>query len=60
MLSITIKTQQNKQIFVWGVGKYKTDRKDVVYIDAPVTGGTEGAKSGTLTIFLGTNKKTQE
>jgi DNA polymerase elongation subunit (family B) len=33
MLSITIKNQQNKQIFVWGVGKYKTDRKDVVYIE---------------------------
>ena len=33
LLSITIKNQQNKQIFVWGVGQYKTDRKDVVYIE---------------------------
>ena len=33
MLSITIKNQQNKQIFVWGVGKFKTERKDVVYIE---------------------------
>ncbi len=33
MLSITIKNQQNKQIFVWGVGKYQTSRKDVVYIE---------------------------
>ena len=33
MLSITIKNQQNKQIFVWGVGRFKTERKDVVYIE---------------------------
>ncbi|WP_269623460.1 NAD(P)-dependent oxidoreductase [Prochlorococcus marinus] len=33
----------------------KLARKNVKYIDAPVTGGTEGAKKGTLTIFLGTN-----
>ena len=33
ILSITIKNQQNKQIFVWGVGKFKTERKDVVYIE---------------------------
>ena len=33
LLSITIKNQQNKQIFVWGVGKFKTERKDVVYIE---------------------------
>ncbi len=27
--------------------------RNVEYIDAPVTGGTEGAKDGTLTIFIG-------
>ena len=27
--------------------------KDVKYVDAPVTGGTEGAKQGSLTIFVG-------
>ncbi|WP_320674135.1 NAD(P)-dependent oxidoreductase [Prochlorococcus sp. MIT 1341] len=27
--------------------------KEISYIDAPVTGGTEGAKAGSLTIFLG-------
>ena len=31
----------------------KLAKKNVAYIDAPVTGGTEGAKAGTLTIFLG-------
>ena len=31
----------------------KLDKKNVTYLDAPVTGGTEGAKAGTLTIFLG-------
>ncbi len=30
--------------------------KNVVYIDAPVTGGTEGAKAGTLTFFVGANE----
>ncbi len=30
-------------------------QKNVEYFDAPVTGGTEGAKDGTLTIFLGAN-----
>ena len=28
-------------------------KRNIEYIDAPVTGGTEGAKDGTLTIFLG-------
>ena len=31
--------------------------KNISYFDAPVTGGTEGAKNGTLTIFLGCNQK---
>ena len=30
--------------------------KDITYVDAPVTGGSEGADAGTLTIFLGANK----
>lgn len=33
----------------------KLAKKDVEYIDAPVTGGTEGAQKGTLTIFVGAN-----
>ncbi len=33
----------------------KLAKKNVQYIDAPVSGGTEGAKRGILTIFLGTN-----
>ncbi len=33
----------------------RLSKKKVVYIDAPVTGGTEGAKAGTLTIFVGAN-----
>ena len=28
-------------------------KKHIEYIDAPVSGGTEGAKKGTLTMFLG-------
>ncbi len=32
-------------------------KKNVTYIDAPVTGGTEGAKAGALTIFVGANKE---
>ena len=28
-------------------------KNNITYIDAPVTGGTEGAKGGTLTMFLG-------
>ena len=28
-------------------------KRNIEYIDAPVTGGTEGAKDGTLTIFIG-------
>ena len=35
-------------------------KKNVTYIDAPVTGGTEGAKAGSLTIFLGANKELLE
>ncbi len=35
----------------------KLAKKKVTYIDAPVSGGTEGAKAGTLTIFLGGNTK---
>ncbi|WP_320667381.1 NAD(P)-dependent oxidoreductase [Prochlorococcus sp. MIT 1307] len=31
-------------------------KKNITYIDAPVSGGTEGAKAGTLTMFLGCNK----
>ncbi len=35
---------------------HRLSRKDVVYIDAPVTGGTEGAKAGSLTVFVGASK----
>ena len=35
----------------------KLARKKVQYIDAPVTGGTEGAKEGTLAIFLGAHNE---
>ncbi len=31
----------------------KLAKKNITYIDAPVTGGTEGAMNGSLTIFLG-------
>ncbi|WP_320663946.1 NAD(P)-dependent oxidoreductase [Prochlorococcus sp. MIT 1223] len=30
--------------------------KNITYVDAPVTGGTEGAKAGSLTVFLGANE----
>ncbi len=30
-------------------------KRNIEYIDAPVTGGTEGAADGTLTIFIGAN-----
>ena len=33
----------------------KLAENNIIYIDAPVTGGTEGAIAGTLTIFLGGN-----
>ena len=33
----------------------KLKKRNIEYIDAPVTGGTEGAKKGELTIFLGAN-----
>jgi DNA polymerase elongation subunit (family B) len=33
LLSITIKNQQTKRIMVWGIGKFKTDRKDVTYVE---------------------------
>jgi len=32
LLSITVKNHSNKQIFVWGVGEYKTHRNDVAYV----------------------------
>ena len=32
LLSITIKNHANKQIFVWGVGEYKSTRPDVAYV----------------------------
>ncbi len=32
---------------------YNLSSKNIAYLDAPVTGGTEGAKSGTLTIMVG-------
>jgi len=32
LLCITVKNQSNKQIITWGVGDFKTDRTDVVYI----------------------------
>jgi len=32
LLSITIKNHANKQIFVWGVGEYKSTRRDVAYV----------------------------
>ena len=35
----------------------KLETRDIKYIDAPVTGGTEGAQQGTLTIFLGANNE---
>ena len=34
--------------------------KDIIYIDAPVTGGTEGAISAELTVFLGCKISTKE
>ena len=33
LLSITVKNHANKQIFVWGVGEYKTTRPDVAYVN---------------------------
>ena len=33
MLSITVKNHQNKKIVVWGIGKFKTEREDVTYIE---------------------------
>ena len=33
MLSITVKNHQNKKILVWGIGKFKTEREDVTYIE---------------------------
>jgi len=33
LLSITVKNHANKQIFVWGVGMYKTTRPDVAYVN---------------------------
>ena len=33
LLCISVKNQSNKQIITWGVGKFKTDRKDVTYIE---------------------------
>ena len=38
----------------------KLSLNGVDYIDAPVSGGTEGAKTGTLTIFLGGDSITQK
>ncbi len=35
----------------------KLNQKDINYIDAPVTGGTEGAVKATLTILVGGDKK---
>ena len=32
LISITIKNHQSKEIIVWGVGYFKTDRKDVHYV----------------------------
>ena len=32
LLCISVKNQSNKQIISWGVGEFKTDRKDVTYI----------------------------
>jgi len=32
LLSITVKNHSNKQIFVWGIGEYKTHRNDVAYV----------------------------
>jgi len=32
LLCITVKNQTNKQIISWGVGDYKTDRTDVLYV----------------------------
>jgi len=32
LLAITIKNHQNKKIVVWGIGEFKTDRDDVIYI----------------------------
>ncbi len=33
LLAITIKNQQTKRIMVWGIGKFKTDREDVTYVE---------------------------
>ncbi len=35
---------------------HKLEARKITYIDAPVTGGTEGAERGALTIFLGANE----
>jgi len=32
LICITVKNQTNKQIITWGIGAFKTDRKDVTYI----------------------------
>ncbi len=36
----------------------KLEQKHVQYCDAPVSGGTEGAQNGTLTMFMGCDKTT--
>ena len=35
-------------------------KRDIAYVDAPVTGGTEGAKAGTLTVLCGGENKPLE
>ncbi len=35
----------------------KLKLKNIYYVDSPVSGGTEGARNGTLTLFIGGNKK---
>ena len=32
LISITIKNHQSKEIVVWGVGHFRTNRKDVHYV----------------------------
>ena len=33
LLSITLKNHQSKRIVVWGIGDFKTDRRDITYVE---------------------------
>ncbi len=32
-------------------------KKNILYVDCPVSGGTEGAQNGSLSLFIGASKK---